>query len=70
MPTSKPPVEEMRSRLLALQRAKEQTRSLHNTYFLLSLAEEILKTHSLMNDLDIRIEQMEMLIKKHSDKDS
>jgi hypothetical protein len=66
MPTSKTPIEEMRLRLLALQKAKEQTRSLHHVLFLLNLSEELTHTHALCNDIDIRIEQLEMLIKKHS----
>lgn len=62
------PLDSLRNRLESLKKVKEQTRALHNAFFDLHLAEEIVYTHNLLSDLDIRIQQLEMLITKHSDK--
>lgn len=61
------PLEKLRNRLESLRKVKEHTRELHNAFFDLHLAEEIMQTHKIMHDLDIRIEQIELLIQRHSD---
>lgn len=58
-------IEALRSRLDELRTAKESARDLHNLFFSLHLADEVMQMHKIIHDLSIRIEQMEFLLERH-----
>jgi hypothetical protein len=62
------PIEALKLRLGALRESKEQTLALYQTFLSLHLVDENVQVHKILHDLDIRIEQIEMLVERYSKK--
>lgn len=66
--TNLPHIEALRNRLGELREIKEKARILHDALFRAHLIDEQMISHKLMADIELRIEQLEMLLSRHERK--
>jgi hypothetical protein len=65
-----PSIEALAARIESLRLVLTQTRALYSSLFNLGLHNELVQVHIIQHDLQVRIEQLEIILQRAKDKDS